>query len=120
MATCRDMSAARATKALLTARTFTKVPSRGKALEGWVRPSINEMTVPTESWAKVRPATYRREANPSAHLPLPQVNSAKQTKFLLQLGLGLAVMGGTAFKLYTDVFSATKTCNKTPHHLMQN
>ena len=29
------------------------MPNRGKALEGWTRPSIDEMGVPTESWAKV-------------------------------------------------------------------
>ena len=32
---------------------FPQVPNRGKALEGWTRPSIDEMGVPTESWAKV-------------------------------------------------------------------
>ena len=30
-----------------------QVPTRGKALQGWTRPSIDELGVPTESWAKV-------------------------------------------------------------------
>jgi len=87
------------TRALLSARNITKVPTRGKALEGWSRPSIDEMGVPTESWAKV--------------------NSANNTKFLTQLAIGITVFGATAYQLKEIVFVRDQ-CNSTPHHLMKN
>ena len=40
-------------RVMLAARSVMRVPSRGKALANWVRPSIDELGVPTESWAKV-------------------------------------------------------------------
>ena len=50
---------------------------------------------------------------------LLQVNSANQTKFLTQLGIGLAVFGVTAFQLKQIVFTRDQ-CNSTPYHLMKN
>ena len=44
-----------------------QVPTRGKALEGWSRPSIDELGVPTEAWSKVHNSwiATRNIANPS-------------------------------------------------------
>merc|ERR1719264_432654 len=94
-----SMSASMTSRALLTARNFTKVPNRGKALAGWTRPSIEELGVPTEAWSKV--------------------NSANQTKFLTQLGIGLTVFGATCYQLKQIVF-VREQCNSTPYHLMKN
>ena len=42
-----------ATRAFLSTSRLVKVPTRGKALENWARPSIDEMGVPTEAWGPV-------------------------------------------------------------------
>ena len=41
------------TRTFLSASRLLRVPTRGKALDNWARPSIAEMGVPTESWAAV-------------------------------------------------------------------
>ena len=38
-----------------------QVPTRGKALEGWSRPSIDELGVPTEAWSKVQKSFLPQE-----------------------------------------------------------
>ena len=50
---------------------------------------------------------------------LLQVNSANQTKFLTQLGIGLTVFGATCYQLKQIVF-VREQCNSTPYHLMKN
>ena len=47
-----------APRAYLAARSLLKVPSRGKALENWARPSIDEIGVPTESWQQVNSSSF--------------------------------------------------------------
>merc|ERR1712013_96561 len=56
---------------------------RGLALRDWKRPSVEELTVPRESWAKV--------------------HARNQRKFNLQLLVGLALGGYTAFTLFHNV-----------------
>ena len=43
-----------ASRAFLSTSRLMRVPTRGKALANWARPSIDEMGVPTGSWAQVR------------------------------------------------------------------
>ena len=47
-------------RAFLSARQVTRVSTRGKALQGWVRPSIDEMGVPTEPWKRVHEKNNRK------------------------------------------------------------
>ena len=47
-----------APRAFLAARSLLNVPSRGKALENWARPSIDEIGVPTESWQQVNSSSF--------------------------------------------------------------
>ena len=56
---------------------------RGLALKDWKRPSVEELTVPREPWAKV----HRRN----------------QRKFNLQLAVGVVLGGYTAFTLFHNV-----------------
>jgi len=82
-------------RGFLAARSLIRVPTRGKALANWARPSIDEIGVPTESWA--------------------QVNAKNQTKFNLHLLIGLASITATL----TYVFN-TVNFNTTPYHLLKN
>jgi len=85
----------RMNRGFLAARSVLRMPTRGKALENWARPSIDEIGVPTESWA--------------------QVNAKNQTKFNMQLLVGIVAFVGTfAF------WKSSVNMNPTPHHLLKN
>merc|ERR1712179_94949 len=70
------------TRAFLSTRNLLKVPNRGKALENWARPSIDELGVPSASHA--------------------EVHAANQQKFLLHLLGGLTFFGVTMWKVKYD------------------
>jgi len=84
-----------ASRAFLATRRLVRVPARGKALANWTRPSIDEMGVPTEPWK--------------------QVYDKNQSKFLLQLGLGLVSISAAVFAFKQAVFM-----NGHPEHLLKN
>lgn len=84
-----------ATRAFLSTSRLVKVPSRGKALENWARPSIDEMGVPTEAWGPV--------------------NAKNNQKGLIQLIVGAGVFSGAIF-----AFSQTVMLNGTPTHLLKD
>jgi len=71
-----------------------KVPTRGKALANWARPSIDEMGVPTGSWA-------------AAHAKC-------QSKGNLHLALGVVSISIAIFALNQNVFF-----NGHPAHLLK-
>jgi len=73
-----------------------RVPARGKALQGWRRPSIGELGVPSEPWARV--------------------HERNQRKFTLQLLTGLGVFSAT---LIVVINTVVPNMNTTPHHLMK-
>jgi len=79
---------------LLAQRCVMKIPSRGKALQNWARPSINEMGVPTEPWSRV--------------------NDKNQKKFALHLVTGIGLFCFTALVAFSTVDT-----NSTPHHLLK-
>lgn len=81
---------------LLAARAPWRVPARGKALQGWQRPSIGELGVPSEPWARV--------------------HERNQKKFTLQLLAGLGVFSTT---LIVVINTVVPNMNSTPHHLMK-
>ncbi len=84
-----------APRVFLAARSLLRVPSRGKALENWARPSIDEIGVPTESWK--------------------QVHDKNQSKFLIHLLVGIVAFAGSATYFATNV-----NMYGTPHHLLKN
>ena len=79
----------------VASRNLMKIPSRGKALENWARPSIDELGVPTEPWKKVY--------------------DARQKKYMAMLLAGTASLAGVLV-----VFSNTVFMNPEPKHLMKN
>jgi len=85
-------------RVLLSTRSVTRVPVRGKALQNWARPSIDEIGVPTEPWVRV--------------------NDKNQKKFNLTLMTGLGVFTGTMLVVYNKIYLAGEM-NNTPHHLLK-
>merc|ERR1711874_299388 len=81
-------------RVLLSARSVLRVPSRGKALENWARPSIDELGVPTESWSAVHARNNKR--------------------YTAQLVAGVSFF---AFTLY--VLAGRVNLNPTPKHLLK-
>jgi len=78
----------------LASSRILKVPTRGKALENWKRPSIDEMGVPTEAWAPV--------------------NARNNQKFLIHLLAGVG-----SIVLSVGAFFQTVELNATPKHLLK-
>jgi len=79
---------------VLAARRVSSTQVRGKALQNWKRPSIDEMGVPAEPWGRV--------------------HDRNQKKFSTQLLVGLSLFAVTAM---TGI-NMIKT-NSTPHHLLK-
>nr|ALS04852.1 hypothetical protein [Pseudodiaptomus poplesia] len=79
---------------LLRSSQSIRVPVRGKAVQGYARPSIDEIGVPTEPWKRV----YDKN----------------QTRFLAQL-LG----GATSLAVALFVFVTEVNRNPTPAHLLK-
>jgi len=84
-----------ASRTFLSATRLVKIPNRGKALENWARPSIDELGVPTEAWAPVH----------------AKVNQ----KGWIHLLAGIGLMGGAMLAFSQNVFM-----NPTPKHLLKN
>merc|ERR1712240_179375 len=82
-------------RALLSAPSVAKMSVRGKALQNWARPSIDELGVPTESWLRV----YENN----------------QKKYSVQLLVGLSIVSITALVAYNSVET-----NSKPDHLLKN
>jgi len=78
-----------APRAFLASSRLMKIPTRGKALANWARPSIDEMGVPTEAWS-----TVHAKGNMKGNIHL--------------------VLGGCMF-----AFTSTVFMNGTPHHLLK-
>ena len=71
-------------------RTFSMTAGRRKALQNWKRPSIDDLTVPTEPWARV--------------------HARNQKKFNMHLLVGATVFPISAITLYnTLVWNTTPT-----------
>jgi len=83
-----------ASRAFLSTSRLMRVPTRGKALANWARPSIDEMGVPTGSWAAA--------------------NAKCNTKGNLHLAVGLVSISIAIAALNQNVFF-----NGTPHHLLK-
>merc|ERR1712059_39297 len=91
------MSASLSSRALLSTRKLIQVPSRGKALENWARPSMDELLIPTK--------------------PHAEVHAANQQKFLIQLLGGVVFFAGT---VYATASVMSGKMNSTPYHLLSN
>jgi len=78
----------------LAGRKSTLSQVRGKALQNWKRPSIDEMTVPSEPWSRV--------------------HDKKQKKFNMQL-----LAGATLFAVTAMAAINTVAVNSTPYHLLK-
>jgi len=83
-------------RVLLAARTVDKVPVRGKALQNWARPSIDELLVPSQPWTRV----YNRN----------------QKKFTAHLLVGLTTFSFTVLVLKARIEPNWGT---TPWHLLK-
>jgi len=83
-----------ASRAFLSTSRLMRVPTRGKALANWARPSIDEMGVPTGSWA--------------------QAHGKAQTKGNLHLAVGVVSISVAIFALQQNVFF-----NSQPSHLLK-
>jgi len=83
-----------ASRAFLASSRLLKVPTRGKALANWTRPSIDEMGVPTEAWGTV--------------------NARNNQKFLIHL-----IAGVGSITLAVGAFANTVFLNGTPKHLLK-
>jgi len=82
-------------RGLLAARSVLRTQVRGKALENYARPSIDEIGVPTESWK--------------------QVHDKNQSKFNIQLLMGIVSSAAMITWFVSEI-----EFNSTPYHLMKN
>jgi len=79
---------------VLAGRKSTLSQVRGKALQNWKRPSINELSVPSEPWSRV--------------------HDRNQKKFNVQLLAGVTLFAVTAMTAINTVAT-----NSTPYDLLK-
>jgi len=89
-----DMLSSLSGRLFLAGRKPTLSQVRGKALQNWKRPSIDEMAVPSEPWSRV--------------------HDRNQKKFSVQLLTGVTLFAVTAMTAINTVAT-----NSTPHNLLK-
>jgi len=95
LTSCRSVAlSVSATARIKTRRYLSSSVVRRKALEGWKRPSIDEIGIPRESWQGV----YAKN----------------QQKYNIHLLAGVGLLGVTVFTAYNNIFT-----NNTPKFVHQ-
>lgn len=89
-----DMLSSMSGRLVLAGRKATLSQVRGKALQNWKRPSIDELGVPSEPWSRV--------------------HDRNQKKFSVQLLTGVSLFAVTAMAAINTVAT-----NSTPYNLLK-